>query len=89
MMPKLMDNIPRPIKAHDVRKLTRCRHCGGLGHREYMVLGKHHTRCYKLANGFAAVLALPHEERTKYRLKDLTAREFSKLLDSTDELTTD
>ncbi len=87
--PKIMDNIPRPLKAHDVRGLTRCKACGGLGHEGCMVYGTHHTRCYKLQKGFLAVLALPYQERSKYRLCDLTMRELSQLLDTTHELTSE
>lgn len=79
-MKPITDNLPTKITAHAVRGLQICERCGGLGHRDHMVYGTHHTLCWKLAKGFKAVLALPSRERDKYRLCDLTIRQAQQLV---------
>lgn len=81
-MKPITDNLPTKITAHAVRGLRLCKHCGGLGHKDHMVHGTHHTLCWKLAKGFKAVLSLPLKEREKYRVRDLTIRQAHQLVAS-------
>ena len=78
-MKPITDNMPTKATAHTVRGLRKCAHCSGIGHKDQMVYGTHHTLCWKLSKGFKAVLALPQSERDKYRLCDLTIRQAQKL----------
>ncbi len=80
----LIDNVPDPFTAHDVRRLCACNHCKGIGDRKQMISVQKpfHTLCFRQAFGFAAVLALPDEQKDKFRLMDLSTEEMRALLRS-------
>lgn len=80
-------------KAHDVRTLRVCGHCGGLGNRDSMMVvrlpGKlsrpkvhTHARCYIKKNGFQAFLKLPKKEQDKVPMSDMGVRRMKALMKS-------
>lgn len=76
----ITDNMPDKITAHTVRAFRACIWCGGLGHKDHMVNGNTHTKCYKAEYGFQGVLLLPKAERGKFRMQDLSSSECRRLL---------
>lgn len=71
-------------KAHDVRTLRGCAHCGGLGHAYQMIEGTpfadtkgtpwFHGRCFAAKFGDDAILKLGKRDRDKLTLGDLGVR---------------
>ncbi len=68
--PPLIDNVPDPFTAHDVRRLCACHHCKGIGDRKRMISVQkpYHTLCFRQTFGFEAVLALPDTQQGKFRI---------------------
>lgn len=61
-------------RAHDVRTLRPCLHCGGLGNFYSMIeAGEkfYHGRCFAARHGVPALLALPADQLGKLMLGDL------------------
>lgn len=80
--PPMIDNAGNMRTAHDVRRLCPCHCCGGMGDREQMIFMQvpYHTKCFRQAFGFDAVLALPVEQGGKFRICDLSPKEMRRLL---------
>ena len=79
----LTDNLPEPMKAHDVRHIRQCSHCGGIGDDRLMIHeddDRIHTKCYLKRSGFTAALKLTRSERDKFRVCDLTIPQMRRLL---------
>lgn len=70
------------MKAHDVRALRPCAKCDGLGDRRQMILGHFHGECYLEEHSIAEVLALPDDERGKFRLGDGDAPTIKAIVES-------
>jgi len=84
-MKAIIDNVKGFRTAHDVRRLRVCQGCHGLGSTGQMIqlADDHwHTRCFRVRQGFKAVLALPLAQRDKFRMCDLTLREMQRLIDT-------
>lgn len=86
----ITDNMPEKVTAHSVRGFRGCLHCGGLGHKDHMILGESghdadkffHTLCYVQRYGFDAVLTLSIRNRGMFRLCDLSKAQMRKLMES-------
>lgn len=71
------------LKAHDVRHLTVCTHCGGIGDDRDMVRtgsGLVHGRCAHELLGVDGLLRLPKAELGKIRLDDVGADIMKRLI---------
>jgi hypothetical protein len=73
-----------PVKAHDVRNLRPCAHCGGIGDKRDMLNldGWYHGICVVERFTHDEILALPGGERSKLRLCDTGPNLMRKLLDA-------
>lgn len=59
---------------HDIRKLTPCEHCSGIGDKRHMILlgGKHlHGRCFIALYGLSEFLSLDHKYTDRLYLSDI------------------
>jgi len=77
---KILDNMPSKITAHSVRGFRECYGCGGIGHKDHMVQGQWHTKCFRAEYGLIGVLQLPSAERGKFRLCDLSRSDMKRML---------
>jgi len=62
------------MRAHDVRQLRVCKHCGDFGSRRLMIVSEGetlHTNCFYLTHTWQELLALPSEDRGKFRIADM------------------
>lgn len=58
------------LKAHDVRHLATCEHCGGLADDRETVRDLH-PKCFYELEGVAGVMALSFDDKDKFALGDI------------------
>lgn len=76
----------------DVRKLRLCKHCGTMGHADFMIMARAvpescalhpmHTDCIVERFTHDEILALPESERVKLTLADTGVELMRKLVDA-------
>jgi hypothetical protein len=80
-MSKPYNDPPVLQNCHDVRKLTACPICHGLGNKENTIRGGTHGRCYVEFYGLPALLSLEKAELDKLTLGDVGAKTMRAILE--------
>ena len=89
MKTTLMDNLPEGVlRARDVRHLTSCAGCGGIGDSRLMIMAPSsvisvfwHTKCWLRRHTFQEALLLSTVNMGKIRLCDLSQHKMKRLLE--------